>query len=80
MNNWDFCFSFIFEKVVRGVGRPKKADEDVKRHRVDIRMTDKTKDKLNRLSYETGRSKTEVIEKALELYEFVNDEVWNMDK
>lgn len=50
-------------------GRPKKDEDVVRKRRCNVRMSDSEMEKLNYICYITDQSKTEVLMKALEIYE-----------
>lgn len=51
-------------------GRPRKKDEEVtKNHRCNIRMNASEMERLNFICYKTDQSKTEVLMKALQIYD-----------
>lgn len=49
-------------------GRPKKSETDAKRNPFKLRMTDEEIDILNKLSIETGKTKSEIVIEALKIY------------
>lgn len=50
----------------RGRGRPSR--NGGKKYRLDVRMTDDEFSTLNELIAETGKSKTDIVKEALDLY------------
>lgn len=50
-------------------GRPKK--KGAKSHRLDVRITDDQHDILNDLTARTGKTKTDIVKEAIDLYEMM---------
>lgn len=59
-------------EMKRRRGRPKK--EDAKNRRIEIRMTDNELDRLKNLSESTGDSMTDIVCKAIRMYEILKKE------